>query len=133
LKVRSVAKLKTYRRTKSKPSIVINKELGRNEIAQPVNHIVINDSIVYESANQFRLTKAMQLYNESVLIASELFTDEKTLNEARTNYEKAENNERKRIKAEIKLLENKVLILKNEAASKKKQAINEEIKFIFKY
>lgn len=133
VKVRNVALLKTYKRSKAKPGVSTSKKTEKTEILQLSNRIVINDSIVYTEPTQFQSQKAMQLYNESVLMAAELNTIEKSLNEARNKYENAAIDERKGFEFEIKTLESKSLTLKNEVANKKKQAINDEIKFLFKY
>lgn len=131
LKIRNVAKLKTYNRAKTRPTIQSDKREVEIDLTKIGKQIVINDTTIYANTSQFQQTKALQLYNEAILMDAELQTIEKTLQKSRKAYDEAEGEEKKSVESQIKMLEPSVIRLKKEIATKKKQAVNEEIKFLF--
>ncbi len=129
--LRNVAQLKSYKMSKKSRSVSRSTAKAETEPAKFEN-IVINDSIVYNNPNQFQQTKALQLYNEITLMTNELQKLQQTLTAARADYDLATTStEKQKIAEQIRILEPAVFQLTKEIATKKKEAINKEINFLF--
>ncbi len=128
----NVAKLKQFRKSKISRETAAGQAKQANELYTSDNHIIINDSIVYNSPDQFQQTKALQLYNESVLMENELQKLQQTLQSARMDFDKATTqNEKNKLTEQIYILEPAIIELTKEISKKKKAAVNKEINFLF--
>jgi len=131
LKLRNVAQLKTFK-TSKKTQNQVNVQKKDPELVATNHFIVINDSIIYNSPDQFQQTMAMQLYNEYLLLNNELHKVEETLSKARTEYVVTSSISEKQKQADqIRLLETSAIQLKKDIIKKKKEAINKEINFLY--
>jgi glutamine amidotransferase-like uncharacterized protein len=109
----NIAQLKTYKISKSKFNKAENQTNKTVTNSKTRNQIIINDSIVYTSSEQFKSTEALYAYNESLLMMSELSDLETTLAGLRANYDAEEFNEQKNsLSEQIKILEPQILKLK---------------------
>lgn len=132
LMLRNVAQLKSYKMSKKSRSVSRSKAKPETEPAKLESLIVINDSIIYTNPNQFHQTKAMQLYNETILMTNELQKLQQSLTAARADYNIASTpTEKEKIAEQIRMLEPVVFQLAKEISTKKKEAINKEINFLF--
>ncbi len=132
LMLRKVAQLKSYKTSKKSRTTSTNATKIETEFFKSEKLIVINDSIVYNSPDQFQQTKAMQLYNETTLMTNELQKLQETLTTARNDYENASTSaEKLKLAEQIRILEPTIYKLTKEITNKKKEAINKEINFLF--
>jgi hypothetical protein len=130
--MRKVAQLKFYKTIKKNRTTSVTASKPDIEFFKTEKSIVINDSIVYNSLDQFQQTKALQLYNETILMTSELQKLQESLNSARTDYDNAPTTaEKLKLGEQIRILEPAIFQLSKEISNKKKEAINKEINFLF--
>lgn len=130
--LRSVAQLKSFKTSKKNRPTSIIASKPEIELFKTEKSIVINDSIVYNSPEQFQQPKALQLYNETVLMNSELQKLQETLITTRSDYDNAPTiAEKLKLAEQIRVLEPAVFQLSKEITNKKKDAINKEINFLF--
>ncbi len=128
----NVAQLKVYKTSKKTQPAVKKQLKSDNEVHIPESYIVISDSIIYNSPDEFQQPKALQLYNESVLMNSELQKLQTTLDAARIEFNKAETSDAKiKLAEQIRILEPSILTLTKQISNKRKEAINKEINFLF--
>ncbi len=131
LLLRKVAQLKRYKT--SKKNKIGTGKINKSEIEnlKTEKYIIINDSVVYNSPNQFQQTIALQLYNETEVMANELKKLKETVNAARIAYDNAiATNEKEKLAVQIRLLEPAIFQLTKDISNKKKEAINKEINFL---
>lgn len=127
----NVAQLKTYKIIKTKKSTIENKKTDVKSISDVDVKIIINDSVVYSSSTQFKNSKALILYEESMAMKNELIILEKSLADLRWNYYKEEQtDEQKKLISQIIHLENSTLQLKKDIQQKSINATNAEIIFL---
>jgi tetratricopeptide (TPR) repeat protein len=130
--LRKVAQLKSYKTSKKSRTTSTNATKIETEFFKSEKLIVINDSIVYNSPDQFQQTKAMQLYNETTLMTNELQKLQETLATARNDFDNASSiAEKLKLAEQIRILEPTIYKLTKEITNKKKEAINKEINFLF--
>ncbi len=130
--MRKAAQLKSFKTSKLNRTTSIIASIPSIELFKTEKSIVINDSIVYSSPDQFQQTKALQLYNETTLMASELQKLQESLTSARADYDNAPSTaEKLKLAEQIRMLEPAIFQLSKEITNKKKEAINKEINFLF--
>lgn len=122
LKYTKVKKAATTRKTTTAPE-EINSSLTSERIT-------INDSVVYSSADDFKLEQARDLFNESKKLSDELKSLQNNITDYRNSFEDAPQQERQALATKIGETETKIFQLKKEIAQKRKQAINEENNFL---
>jgi hypothetical protein len=128
----NIAQLKTYKISKSKFNKTENQTNKTVTNSKTRNQIIIIDSIVYTSSEQFKSTEALYAYNESLLMMSELSDLETALAGLRANYDAEEFNEQKNsLSEQIKILEPQILKLKKAIVHKSLLATNTESLFLF--
>ena len=128
----NIAQLKTYKISKSKFNKAENQTTKTVTNLSIRNKIIINDSIVYTSSEQFKSTEALHVYNESLLMMSELSDLESSLAELRANYDAEDLNDKKNsLSEQIKILEPQILKLKKAIVHKSLLATNTETLFLF--
>jgi len=131
LMLRRVAQLRYYKTSKKNRTTSIFANKPSIENVKTEKFIYINDSIVYSSPDQFQQTKALQLYNETILMTNELLKLQESLSIARIDYENASSkSEKLKLAEQIQILEPAVFQLTKEIINKKKEAINKEILFL---
>ena len=69
-------------------------------------YFVINDSVVYYSTNDFRQTKAKEMYHEWVRINDQYLSEQQQLHSLRQQYAAADEDEKKELTPTILYLEN---------------------------
>jgi hypothetical protein len=128
----NIAQLKTYKISKSKFNKAENQTTKTVTNLSIRNKIIINDSIVYTRSEQFKSTEALHVYNESLLMMSELSDLETSLAGLRANYDAEELNDKKNsLSEQIKILEPQILKLKKAIVHKSLLATNTESLFLF--
>jgi len=130
--LRNVAQLKTYKLSEKKQATTTSSTKSDETISPNYEFIVITDSIVYNNAEEFQLSKALQLYNESMQMNADLQNLSATISDLREKYSNPDTKTEKQNFAEqIRKLETEELKLKKGIIAKKKEAVNNEIQFLF--
>ena len=131
--LRSAAQLKTYR--KAKLNITANNSTDETQLQESDNQLnfVINDSVVYTNASQFKSEEAKKMWKELHSIMLESKNKEIELEDLRTNYNEVEKLEDRKLRATAILkLEKNCLELKTKISIKKTEVINIENNFLKK-
>ena len=131
--LRAAAQLKTYR--KAKLNLTTNNSTDEIQLQESDNQLnfVINDSVVYTNASQFKSEEAKKMWKELHSIMLESKNKEIELENLRTNYNEVEKLEDRKLQATAILkLEKNCLELKTKISNKKMEVINLENNFLKK-
>ena len=132
--LRNVAQLKSYRKKSgnkadnSENSIeILTSEL------QKQMEFVINDSIVYLNANQFKNPDALKLWNEYIKISADFKSRQKELSDLRIKFDQSDNvDQRKALNPQIIDLETRNIEIKKLLTAKQKEVRYLELNFLQK-
>ncbi|MEI6555482.1 MAG: tetratricopeptide repeat protein [Paludibacter sp.] len=132
--LRNVALLKSYRRISSTKADnnESNIEILTSELQKQME-FVINDSIVYTTADQFKNPDALKLWNEYLKISVDFKSHQKELAELRQKFDQSENvDQRKALTPQIIDLETHNIEIKKLLSVKQKEVRNLELNFLQK-
>jgi len=123
-----VAKLQKFKLAKSKKTITTTK-LTKPSSKQLAN-IIINDSIQYADVSEFKSVKAQVAFNEALLMEQELKELKQLIDDSRKAYATAETTQKQALAEKLNQLEPLSIQLQKDVFNKKKDAINQEQKFL---
>lgn len=129
--VRRIAQLKSYRKVASiTPENVTSLQNRESETDKQIE-FVINDSVVYTHANQFKSEEALKLWPDMHKLSVDLKNVSTELAALRARYASLENDDEKQtIKQSILDMEKQSIDLERQLKSKTIQIRNEENKFL---
>lgn len=132
--LRNVAQLKSYRRAAGNK--VDTADQGTESAVQEPGRqfeFVVNDSIVYSDAGQFKSEAALKLWNEYLKFNADYKSKQKELAELRQKFDKSEtDDQRKALRPGILELEAQIMEMKKQLPLKLKEIRNTELKFLFR-
>jgi len=128
----NIARLKTFRKGKLKSQNIVD-EFSRTPEPTEKHEITfqVNDTITYNSTDEFKSTQALKLWNEWYRISEDLIEKEALLSSLRNLFETSEDEtDKKDLSAEIVELEKQVLKYRFLSNEKIREIRNEEIKYL---